>query len=400
MIKKILKKLEIIIIFLLSYISIYSQTNCKGFDANDFVFNGKASVTGSNEVTLTPDSNNVYGTLWSQQKVLFSQDFTIDADLFLGSTDGPGADGIVFVIQPLSSNSGEAGFGMGYHGISPSFAIEFDTWFNSGMDPITNDHVALMKNGDVVNHSTIAPYIDLGNIEDGKWHRTLIEWKAAAKTLKLTFDGVVLYNLSVDLKSIFLNNDSVFWGFTAATGAAKNLQKVKIYNYCVTYASSAAPTGNATQVFCAFPAPTLANLSAVGNNIKWYASAVGGVPLPAETLLLDGTMYYATQTIDGVESNDRLAVKAIINNPQITASATEVCAGESVSLKAGEDLPTICNMNITLTKIPLGDPIPGFTYKGKYNGHYYYVYNNPTTWTQGEAICRANGGDFGCIYYI
>ena len=74
-------------------------------------------------------------------------------------------------------------------------------------------------------------------------------------------------------------------------------------------------------------------------------------------------MYYATQTIDGVESNDRLAVKAIINNPQITASATEVCAGESVSLKAGEDLPTICNMNITLTKIPLGDPIPGFTYR-------------------------------------
>lgn len=71
MIKKILKKLEIIIIFLLSYISIYSQTNCKGFDANDFVFNGKASVTGSNEVTLTPDSNNVYGTLWSQQKYCF-----------------------------------------------------------------------------------------------------------------------------------------------------------------------------------------------------------------------------------------------------------------------------------------------------------------------------------------
>jgi hypothetical protein len=275
MIKKILKKLEIIIIFLLSYISIYSQTNCKGFDANDFVFNGKASVTGSNEVTLTPDSNNVYGTLWSQQKVLFSQDFTIDADLFLGSTDGRGADGIAFVIQPLSSNAGEAGGGMGYQGISPSFAIEFDTWFNSGMDPITNDHVALMKNGDVVNHSTIAPYIDLGNIEDGKWHRTLIEWKAAAKTLKLTFDGVVLYNLSVDLKSIFLNNDSVFWGFTAATGAAKNLQKVKIYNYCVTYASSKAPTGNGTQVFCASPAPTLANLSAVGNNIKWYATCNG-----------------------------------------------------------------------------------------------------------------------------
>lgn len=38
-----------------------------------------------------------------------------------------GADGLVFVVQPVSSSIGGAGGGLGYQGISPSVGVEFDT---------------------------------------------------------------------------------------------------------------------------------------------------------------------------------------------------------------------------------------------------------------------------------
>jgi gliding motility-associated-like protein len=83
--------------------------------------------------------------------------------------------------------------------------------------------------------------------------------------------------------------------------------------------------------------------------------------------------------------------------PEITASTTNLCAGLSATLSVNYTPPTICNMNITPSTIPLGNPIPGFTYAGIFNGHYYYVYNTPTSWTQGELICRQNGGYLVCI---
>jgi hypothetical protein len=77
--------------------------------------------------------------------------------------------------------------------------------------------------------------------------------------------------------------------------------------------------------------------------------------------------------------------------PEITATSTTVCSSLSTALSVVYTPPEICNMKITPTTIPLGDPIPEFTYVGLYNGHHYYVYNTPTSWTQVELICRQNG---------
>jgi hypothetical protein len=67
-----------------------------------------------------------------------------------------------------------------------------------------------------------------------------------------------------------------------------------------------APTGATTQ---SFPAgATLANIIVSGSTIQWYASATATTPLPLNTPLVNNTTYYATQTIDGVQSIARLAV--------------------------------------------------------------------------------------------
>ena len=92
----------------------------------------------------------------------------------------------------------------------------------------------------------------------------------------------------------------------------------------------AAPAGDAEQTFC--DAATVADLTATGDNIQWYDAATGGNLLDSTTALTDGQMVYASQIVNGCESTDRLEVTVSIQDITITASATEVCAGESVNL--------------------------------------------------------------------
>jgi hypothetical protein len=98
----------------------------------------------------------------------------------------------------------------------------------------------------------------------------------------------------------------------------------------------AAPTGDAEQTFCT--SSTVADLTATGDNIQWYDAATGGNVLDSTTALTDGQMVYASQTVNGCESTDRLEVTVSIQDITITASATEVCAGESVDLSVVGDI--------------------------------------------------------------
>ena len=101
----------------------------------------------------------------------------------------------------------------------------------------------------------------------------------------------------------------------------------------------AAPTGEGEQTFC--DAATVADLTATGDNIQWYDATTGGNLLDSTTALIDGQMVYASQTVNGCESTDRLEVTVSLQDITITASATEVCAGESV------DLSVVGDVNLT-----------------------------------------------------
>jgi hypothetical protein len=74
-----------------------------------------------------------------------------------------------------------------------------------------------------------------------------------------------------------------------------------------------APLGNTTQYYNA--GQTLANLVVTGTNIRWYSSqtASPATLLSINTLLTNGTTYYASQTIDGVQSPNILGVTALLN---------------------------------------------------------------------------------------
>ncbi len=82
----------------------------------------------------------------------------------------------------------------------------------------------------------------------------------------------------------------------------------------VTINDPSAPTGSATQSFCAVDNPTISDIAVSGTNIQWYSTPTGGSPLVLTTSLVNGTTYYASQTVGSCESDIRLGVTVTVND--------------------------------------------------------------------------------------
>ncbi len=201
----------------------------------NFLLNGNAIQANTNTYQLTQAIGNQSGSAWNSVTLDLTQPFNFDVDLFFGYNNG-GADGIAFLLQQVNTSVGSSGGGLGYQGISPSFCVEFDTWQNTGWaaDP-SYDHIAIQRDGDL-NHNGVNnldgpigfPPGNI-NIEDGLWHNVIFSWDPTTFNFKVVFDGTVLFNYTNDIvTTIFNGNPYVYWGFTAATGGANNLQQFRV----------------------------------------------------------------------------------------------------------------------------------------------------------------------------
>ncbi|HEX5111586.1 MAG TPA: hypothetical protein VFV79_01985, partial [Saprospiraceae bacterium] len=125
------KGLRIIAVFItVLLVSLHS------LDAQTFVTNGSATFLGGNCYQLTPNSPGQSGSIFSMSTIDLTQPFAFDAVLNFGTKDGNGADGIVFILATSNTALGTGGGGLGYDGIIPSFAVEYDDYFNSNFgDP-------------------------------------------------------------------------------------------------------------------------------------------------------------------------------------------------------------------------------------------------------------------------
>ena len=90
-----------------------------------------------------------------------------------------------------------------------------------------------------------------------------------------------------------------------------------------------APVASPTQTFCT--ASTVANLTATGTNLQWFAAATGGTALASSTALVSGTTYYVSQTTGTCEST-RTALAVSITQPTApTAVAQTFCTSATVA---------------------------------------------------------------------
>ena len=113
---------------------------------------------------------------------------------------------------------------------------------------------------------------------------------------------------------------------------------------------TSAPTGDAVQNFCTTQKATIASLVITGTAIIWYDSQTAGNVLSTTTTLINGLTYYATQTVNGCESVNRLAVSASIVSPglPVTDSTDFICdegndGSETIDLTAYNSKITICS---------------------------------------------------------
>jgi gliding motility-associated-like protein len=199
------------------------------FSFSQYILNGSAQQISCNCYTLTPATQTQSGSVWNANKISLNNPFDFWFNVFLGCNDN-GADGIVFILQPISTSIGSTGEGMGFGGVTPSIGIALDTYQNSNLNDPVFDHISIQSNGDLNHANDLAGPVAISslsdNVEDCQWHRLRISWDPAAKWLRAYFDGVLRVEKQVDLISTIFNNaPEVYWGFTGATGGEVYVQQ-------------------------------------------------------------------------------------------------------------------------------------------------------------------------------
>jgi len=313
-----------------------------------YYLNGTATVTGEDCYQLTPAINTQTGSVWYADQVDLSQPLDLQFILNLGSTDGNGADGICFVMQTVGTDAlGESGGGLGFLGVDfqPAFAVEFDTWQNADYGDPIQDHIAMVSNGSVDHNANTAiagPVLADefgGNIEDGQDHDGRVTWDPDAQIVRVYFDCELRLEGSIDLiNGIFQGQNQVYFGFTASTGGAFNVQTV-----CL----SANILGSAEQGYICPGAEVQLNVPSPDGAATWepadYLSDVG-IASPICTPpggLEDPLVYTATYTDQcGVAVVDTIQLTVEDMTASVAGLSYITCLLQEVSLVGSSNFPS------------------------------------------------------------
>ncbi|KAF2510988.1 T9SS type B sorting domain-containing protein [Flavobacterium arcticum] len=299
---------------------------------------GDAYSTGDDCYVITPNLQQQAGALWYDNPIDLNADFDIVFNGFFGSNDG-GADGMSFVLKTTSDPIiGIPGGGLGYQELpeTPSLAVEFDTYQNSGgviNDPYY-DHVALQKNGNTNHNSpnSLVSYVQASatstNIENNIEHQVKIQWRAAEQTFTLVFDCSERFTYTSDLiNTVFEGASTVYFGFTGSTGDATNLQSI-----CFEYLSFL-ESSLQDETICAGSSITDIDGTYVGAlNYQWSpATGVSDPDIPNPVFTPSVTTTYTLTTTDNCgQTMDQDVTITVVPNPDVTVVADDssVCSGE------------------------------------------------------------------------
>jgi hypothetical protein len=143
-------------------------------------------------------------------------------------SDPPGADGLAFVIQPLSSTIGGAGAGIGYGGIDKSVAVEFDIFRNDGngweeFDDPSSNHIGITTLGNP-DHGAGSPFTKniTPDFDNGQLWYAWIDYNGTnlevrVRTGDATRPTTPTLTRTLNVAQI-LEQSEAYIGFTAATG--------------------------------------------------------------------------------------------------------------------------------------------------------------------------------------
>ena len=195
-----------------------------------YTTNGSATELNESCIRVTQAITTQVGSAFFNEPLDLSQPFSFSGTMFFGNDDA-GADGMTFILATDPTAQGMSGGGVGYEGITPSLIVEFDTWQNTEIGDVAEDHMGIMSNG-VADHNapeTLTPLVVLPNIEDNMEHCFTIMWDPAVPIFEATLSGIpITYN--GDISALFPPGVEVYYGYTGSTGGSVNEQRVCLYD--------------------------------------------------------------------------------------------------------------------------------------------------------------------------
>lgn len=162
----------------------------------------------------------------------------------------------------------------------------------------------------------------------GDCHTTITTIPTATDVCMGPITGSTLSPLSYSLPG----NYTIIWDYNDGNG------NISHQNQTVIIMSQPLPSANSPQTFCIEKNATINDIQISGQNIKWYNTQTAGALLSNTTLLQNGVTYYASQTINGCES-ERITVTVNIQNTTVPTgdSNQPFCTGQN---------PTIANIQV------------------------------------------------------
>ncbi|GEC71919.1 gliding motility-associated C-terminal domain-containing protein [Flavobacterium flevense] len=197
------------------------------------------------------------------------------------------------------------------------------------------------KTVDVIVGDVEAPVPDLTTLPTitGDCNTTVANGPTATDACAGVINGTTTNPLSYNLPGTY----TIVWNYNDGNG--NNATQ----NQTITITSQALPTVTSPQTFCFKQNATITDITIAGQNIKWYDALTNGNLLSTTTLLQNNTTYYASQTLNGCES-ERVAVLITIQNTSMpTATANQSFCSDSN--------PTIANIQITGNQIKWYDAL-------------------------------------------
>ncbi|GCL44184.1 bluetail domain-containing putative surface protein [Dolichospermum planctonicum] len=204
---------------------------------SNFTFNGSAKIgTGASPILRLTDATMQAGNALLNSAITLSNDtsfstyfrFQISNSAGISDSDGPGGNGLAFVIQTNKTSIGGTGDDLGYGGITNSIAVEFSTYQSTRLGDINGNHVGLDLNGSLnsVAQTAVATRMNNGNI----WN-VWIDYNGLSNLLEVRLSetnqrpstSVLTYTL--DLPTI-LNSSNAFFGFSSAQGTATGVHDI------------------------------------------------------------------------------------------------------------------------------------------------------------------------------
>lgn len=189
---------------------------------------------------------------------------------------------------------------------------------------------------DVIVGDTTAPIPNITTLSTiiGDCHTSITVTPTATDTCAGAITATTTSPLSYSLPGTY----TVIWDYNDGNN------NISHQNQSVTINSQPLPVATSPQTFCIQQNATLNHIAiTTGQNIKWHDELTAGALLPNTTPLQNGITYYASQTINGCES-DRIPVVVNIQN-------TAIPTGDPSQSFCTSQNPTLSNLVVVGTNI-------------------------------------------------